>query len=379
MPRVPVRNAPVVLGVLSACSMALAANPPDATALNNRGVTAAKAGRFEEAVGILQQALALDPSDAAARTNLSGILTDWARQREPTTTAEELVALLGEAVELNPRNGPAWAQLGELRYFRQSDLSGAIEAWRRAVEVAPPEIARALADRITRAQRDQVIERGYAALTSPHFDVRFEQASSAKVDLLTQLLEEAYTELSQELGVGPQRLTVIIYTGRDLHRVATQRDWAIGFYDGRLRLRVDELTAPVLPDLVRHELAHAFLQFRFGRHLPVWVHEGYAQLHESPHPQPLEIIRIEEGIRSRTSWIPLKWLDRRFQQPSGGDDVLRAYAESRLVMRQLIDRHGLDAVKRFLQLLGQGTAVEAAFDQAFAPSRWSRADQGLFD
>ncbi|MBI4340878.1 MAG: hypothetical protein HY598_01190 [Candidatus Omnitrophica bacterium] len=364
---------------LLSCLAGRPAAAADSSELNNRGVEAAKAGRFEEAAGLLRQALAADPADATARKNLSGILLDWAREREPSAPVEELITLAQEAVALEPGNGPAWAQLGEWRYFRQGDFAGAIDAWQRAAAVAPAEIARALADRITRAQRDQVIERGYAAAATAHFDVRFEQASSGGLEALTHLLEESYAVLAKEFGSAPPRLTVIIYAGRELHRVATQRDWAIGLYDGRLRLRVDELTAPLLSDLIRHELTHAFLQFRFGHRVPVWAHEGYAQLQESTRPVAPEVARIEDGLRSRASWIPLRWLDRRFRQPSGSDDILRAYAESRLIVKALVERHGRKAFHAFLAEVRQGAAVEAAFDRTFAPSRWSRADLGIFE
>ena len=80
---------------------------------------------------------------------------------------------------------------------------------------------------------------------------------------------------------------------------------------------------------------------------------------------------------SGTLWVPLKWLDRRFTHPSGREDVARAYVESRMVVTELVKRHSFETFKAFLELLAQGIPVDAAYDRAFTPSRWSRTDQSI--
>lgn len=360
-------------------AQAYAVETDRATELNNRAVGEAKAGRFEEAAASLREALSIDPADAPARKNLSLILTDWVRQESAQLSSEQVNAFLEEAVSLDSHNGPAWAQLGELCYFTRNDLSAAVAAWQKAQAEAPPDIARALADRITRAQRDLLIERSYAAIRTDHFDIRFQDGRNLDTAALGGLLESAYTQLSGELAGWAPRLAVIVYTDNDIRRVATQRDWAVGFYDGRIRLRVDELTAPFLSDMVIHELSHAFLQHLYGWRLPVWVHEGYAQLHESGKTRTPEIIRLSQQVAARTAWIPLRWLDRHFQQPTGKDDLLRAYAQSRLVVAKLVEKNGMESLRQFLGALKQAGSVEAAFDRFFAPLQWAKADKGLFD
>ena len=172
-------------------------------------------------------------------------------------------------------------------------------------------------------------------------------------------------------------MTVIIYTAQDLHRTYNQRDWALGFYDGRLRLLGSELGTEAARVLVAHELAHAFLQHTYGPGVPTWVHEGFAELQEGDRPRSEEERRLEQGIRAGTLWIPLKWLDGRFARPSSADDVGRAYVEARLVVQELVQRHGIDRFKTFLAALGHGTAVDAAYDAAFEPDRWARTDQSI--
>ena len=353
--------------------------PPGATELNNRGVTEARAGRFKEGAALLRLALTRDPADTLTRQNLSGVLTDWARQLEQQGHVDEAIATLREAVEHNPENGLAVVRLGDLFYLKRSDMSWAIRYWQQAHGKVSASLWQAVANRLTAAQRDQLIERGFTASQTAHFDIRFQASRDVNLVTLQQVLEETYAQLSQQLGRSPSRVTVIVYTDQDLRRVYDQRDWALGLYDGRIRLRLDELTQPYLQDMVAHELAHAFLQHGYGDRLPIWVHEGFAQLQERTRPQSPEAERIARGVASRTMWIPLKWLDRHFEQPSSTEDVARAYLEARLVVDELMRRYGIKHFKAFLEQLSGGTGVGEAYDQAFAPSRWSKTDQGIFE
>jgi len=346
------------------------------TELNNQGVTAAKAGRREEGVELLRQALAADPNDATAKRNLSGVLTDRARELDAAGRVDEAVAALREASVQDPSNSASWLLLGDVLHTRKGDAAGALDAWRRALRQASAGLKPAIDNRIATAQRDQLIERGFADRTTPHFTIRFQASRPVDPAALERLLEARYAALAAELGRGPSTLMVIVYSEEDLRRVHGQRDWAIGLYDGRIRLRVDDLVQAALPDVVGHELAHAFLFNLYGSRVPVWVHEGYAQLQEQPLPPAPEVERLRQGMRDKTMWIPLKWLDRHFQQPTGAADIRRAYLQARLVVEALIRRHGMLRFKQFLEALAGGRPVEVAYEAAFAPSRWAQADQG---
>lgn len=276
-------------------------------------------------------------------------------------------------------NGAAYVDLGGLLYFRRSDLQAATDVWKRAHGHVPAATWLALSQRITQVQRDQLIERGFIARYSEHFDIRFQESSEADLTRIGDILEAAYARLSEQLDSPPARLTVLVYSEAELRRVYGQRDWALGFYDGRIRLGLNDLTAAHLEDIAAHELGHAFLHHRYGDRVPTWLHEGYAQLQERGRVESAETRHIEEGILSRTLWVPLKWLDRRFEQPSGTEDIARAYVQARVVVERLVSRHGMAAFRRFLEQLSEGRAAPEAYDQAFAPARWSMADQGLLE
>ena len=352
----------------------------DATQLNNRGVEAAQAGHIEQGIALVRQAVQLAPSDAQLHRNLSGMLTDWARQLAQQGKDEQMRALLEEAVQHDPTNGAALVLLGNHAYMTQTDLTTAIEWWKRAFGHIPSEQWQMIATRIAQAERDRALERHFIEATSAHFRLRFEQPEAApQIATLGRVLESAYARLAATLGSAPPRLTVIVYTGQDFQRVVGRRDWAVGLYDGRIRFRLDEIGAEYAPQILAHELAHAALAQTYGAHLPIWIHEGFAQSQEPPKPLTERQQALLTSIRTRTAWVPLKWLDRRFEQPSNLEDVERAYVQARWVVETLMQRYGVSRFQQFLAALAGGAPIERAFDQTFAPLSWARADQGGFE
>ncbi|MBI4355430.1 MAG: tetratricopeptide repeat protein [Candidatus Omnitrophica bacterium] len=350
------------------------------TELNNLGVTAAQAGRLEEAIDHLRHAVLLAPTDTTFRKNLANMLTEHALQAYGQRHVDQAIELLEEAVTHLPDHGPALARLGDLYYLERSDFDQALRCWEQAQDQVPAEQREAVAERISRARRDRTIERGYASRKTDHFDIRMQgQADPQRARRLGQVLEEEYARIAKNFGTAPPMLTVIVYSRGDFTRIADRRDWALGLYDGRIRVREDELDGVWERILLAHELGHAFLYQAYRRGLPTWVHEGFAQAMEPPRALTPQEQALKEGLTSKVQWIPLAWVDRRFQQPSNPADVERGYVESRMVVEFLLRRYGMERFQAFLARLAGGEAVELAFDATFAPSRWSRVAQGVLE
>lgn len=307
-------------------------------------------------------------------------LTDLAHRRERRGEVEPARALLEEALAHDPTNGAALVVLGDLRYFHDNDFARAIQCWERAhLSLSSPEWAR-VAPRVAQAKRDQRMEREFAVVRTPHFQIRYPGPETREaVVALGQRLEHERRRLTEVLGASASDITVIIYPRGDLQRATTQRDWTIGFYDGRLRLRLEDLGTAQESWLVAHELAHAFLHHLYGLRIPVWVHEGYAQMREGDRPATPAEAAARSQITSRAGWIPLKWLDARFERPADAEDLARAYAQARVVVEFLVTRYGMPRMSDFLQRVAQGAPVEQAFDEVFAPSRWARVAQGILE
>jgi tetratricopeptide (TPR) repeat protein len=344
-----------------------------ASRLNNQGVEAARQGRWQEGVDFVRRAVKVNPDDGLARRNLSAMLVDWSYLLERSGNFEQAESALLEAATHDPKNGAAYVRLGDLAFFRRSAFSDAIRYWKQASGKVPPAEWHAVADRISQAQRDAAIERDFLSHATAHFDIRIARDGASDLDALGQELEATYGALARQLGGGPPKVPVIVYTERDIRRTYYQRDWALGFYDGRLRLLDRELASGGSAWLIKHELAHAFLHHAYPAVDSIWVHEGFAQLQEN-RPWTEEELEIERAVADGTAWVPLKWLDRRFTQPSRREDVARAYVQARLAVAALIKRHGMKMFQSFLSALAQGTEAGTAYEAAFAPDRWAATD-----
>ncbi len=100
----------------------------DLDAMNAFGIACWQLGRTDEARRIFQRALDVDPSAAGTWNNLG--LLEMAAGR-----AGEAAAAFERAVGTDPTYGPGWQGLGAARVGR--DGAGAIDAWKRAVELVP--------------------------------------------------------------------------------------------------------------------------------------------------------------------------------------------------------------------------------------------------
>jgi protein O-GlcNAc transferase len=118
---------------LAAYGRALDADPADAMALVNRGVTFHMLGRAEEAAADYARAVELAPGVALIRANLAAALLD---AHKPGSARDAARA----AVELDPANVPAWNNLGvacgQLGLGRDAQ-----DAWRRALALDPNHVS----------------------------------------------------------------------------------------------------------------------------------------------------------------------------------------------------------------------------------------------
>jgi len=108
-----------------------AAKDPDLDVLMARGAALAQSGRIKDAVATFERALAIDPSNAAAKANLGTVyltINDYPRAR----------TLMEEALALDPDVSRAHNALGVIA-AETGHPDEAIAHWKRAVELNPRE------------------------------------------------------------------------------------------------------------------------------------------------------------------------------------------------------------------------------------------------
>lgn len=104
-----------------------------------------------------------------------------------------------------------------------------------------------------------------------------------QVTKLLDLLGKAYQKIGGDLEFYPKsQISVKIYTSQQFNYVTEMPDWAIGLYDGKIRLKYDEIRSDLfnLKQTIYHELAHSMISIMIKKTLPVWIQEGFAQYEE---------------------------------------------------------------------------------------------------
>jgi Flp pilus assembly protein TadD len=289
------------------------AGPSDeALRQNERGLALTDEGRHLEAVEAFRKALKASPEDdvirrnlALARSNLAVALLADGNLKHATHHAEEALRLAPEdpivilnvaacrdeqgfpakaaelvrrAQKIGPGVAHVRARMGAVLY-REGDLSGAIDEWRVAVELAPTD--KALAGRLARAEKAAAVEKSLTPQLSSHFEVLHDAESAVLASLVLRELEDAYRVVGADIQASPVGPVKVVLLSSEQFRATTGTNtWVAGLYDGRIRLPVKGVSdQAALLARARHEYVHAALA-PLGKRAPSWLHEGIAQVHE---------------------------------------------------------------------------------------------------
>ncbi len=164
---------------------------------------------------------------------------------------------------------------------------------------------------------------------------------------LVGTITDALNDAAQLTGtVRRETLFAIAYRDRsELLAVTCVQAWAIGVYDGSLRVTLDTLQKD---RELRHEAMHAQLG-PLVHNAPRWWDEGVAQYFEGRGT-----LRWNEGlalmVRNKT-YIPFKSLEGTFSAFEGNEDAALAYDQSHAMVQLLVERQGESVIARAVEFL----------------------------
>jgi len=186
------------------------------------------------------------------------------------------------------------------------------------------------------------------------------QPSEAFRAQILAALESDYDDLARDLGTPPRdNILVTLYTEQAFFDVTRAPSWSGAINDGKLRVPISGLNSMTseLARVLKHELAHSFInQISAGR-CPPWLHEGIAQLLE-PKSLGSDGRQLAALFKAQRQ-IPLNVLEGSFMRFSGAEAYV-AYAESLAAVSYINDSYGMGDLQRILKLLGEGSSTEAA-------------------
>jgi tetratricopeptide (TPR) repeat protein len=308
-------------------------------------------GNIDQARRYFDSALRFQPQNATVLIYYSALLVRTGNASQALTYAQRAVAAA-------PDSPDAYTVLG---YAQQAcdRTKEAVVSWKRSLELRPDANVEQY---LAKAQREQTAETDFAQRESSHFVLHYEgkQTSEAFREQILATLESDYEDLSGNLGTPPRdNILVTLYTEQAFFDVTRAPSWTGALNDGKLRIPINGLSAvtPELARVLKHELAHSFInQISAGR-CPHWLHEGIAQLMEQKSLAG-EGRRLSQLFKSQR-YIPLNVLEGSFMRFSGAEAYV-AYAESLAAVSYINESYGMGDIQRILQRLAEGSSTEAA-------------------
>ena len=316
------------------------------------------AGKFEFEHGNIAQARRYFETALRFQPENSTILIYYAALLVRTGNAAQAVPFAQRAVRAAPQSPDAYTMLGYAQ-FASDRTREAVTSWKHSLELRPDATVQQF---LGKAQREEHVETDFAQRESSHFVLHYEgkQTSDTFRGQIVAALESDYDDLTRDLGT-PSRdsILVTLYTEQAFFDVTHAPSWSGALNDGKLRIPISGLNSmtPELARVLKHELAHSFLNYLSGGRCPPWLHEGIAQLLE-PKNLGGDGRQLARLFKSQHN-IPLNVLEGSFMRFSGVEAYL-AYAESLAAVSYINDSYGMSDIQRLLELLSHGSSTEAA-------------------
>lgn len=344
---------------------------------NNLGVLMRDLRGPSQAVKAYKTGLAFNPNHPSLNLNLAHAY--W-ETKDPSLT-EEFLRRLAALVPDDPFPHIALAD----RLYGEDKLAEASRHLEMAAEraQAQPGLQAYLRVITAKVNGTEQIEHPLVARKSRHFVVKFEGGGDFVLwDEVLRILENAYREIGQALGYFPsQPIQVVLLTREQFYSTAGTPAWADALFDpvlGRIKVPTQgALTDKVwLAQVLRHEFVHALIHERMGveaMKVPTWLNEGLAmQLAGGIWPTLDDMAR-----GSNLRLIPLPALEKGWGFLSM-EAATMAYVEANSATKYLIDRWGMEKVRRILSRIKKGDTIGGALHDKIMISyddfeqRWKR-------
>jgi len=316
------------------------------------------AGKFEFEHGNIATARRYFDSALRFEPENSTILIYYAALLVRSGNAAQALRYAERAVRAAPDSPDAYTMQGYAQ-FASDRTKEAVASWKHSLQLRPDATVQQF---LAKAQREENAETDFAQRESSHFVLHYEgkQTSEALRGQILAALESDYDDLVRDLGTLPRdTILVTLYTEQVFFDVTRAPSWSGAINDGKLRIPINGLSSvtPELARVLKHELAHSFINQLSAGRCPPWLHEGIAQLLE-PKSLGSDGRQLAQLFKAQHN-IPLNMLEGSFLHFSGVE-AYAAYAESLAAASYINDTYGMGDIQRILQLLSQGSSTEAA-------------------
>jgi tetratricopeptide (TPR) repeat protein len=307
-------------------------------------------GNFVKARPFLEAALRYQPDNPTFLNYYASLLVRTGNATQALTYAER-------AVRNAPDSADALTVLGYVQ-FSADRTKEAIQTWKHSLELRPDPLVEQY---LKKAERESIAEGNYSERESNHFVLKFEgtATSDALRNQLLATLESEYDDLTRDLGIAPREsISVVLYTDQAFFDVTQAPSWTGAVNDGKLRIPIRGVTSvtPELARVLKHELAHSFINQLSAGRCPQWLNEGIAQALEPKHVMNGRLLAAMFRTQHE---IPLNAMEGSFMSMSPVQAAI-AYDESLAAVQYITDSYGMADLQRVFQRLSEGSSTEAA-------------------
>ena len=329
--------------------------------LDDLGRTYLQHGDPARAIEVLSEAVARDPGNGVVLADLT-----LAYLRNGDVEFAEFYLDLARHTENRVNPDPRfYVSLGEI-YDAQNRAEDAVEAWEQALRLGSRDPS--LRRRLARAQTDWAFAHGQRYFSGDRFEYFFDPAIGEKeIRQVDEFLERAADTFADFFFLdAPPHVTVILYAGREYFHLMETPDWVGGFYDGKIRVPLESghVGDEGFLSLLRHELAHAFLDRISHGRAPAWLQEGLAQYIEGRRVDAPDV----RSLRNRSQDSLLDGAEASFRQRTDREEARAAYLLALSYVENLVRLRGSAAVVCIASDLGEGVSLNEAFHREFGSS-----------
>jgi cellulose synthase operon protein C len=304
-------------------------------------------------------------SEYATFYNVVGEYAEWEHRYD------DIVAMMKEAVKLDPDDGKAWAALG-LTQMRAGDEDKGLDAIKKAWTKDKFNV------RVfnTLNMYEQQLPTQYELLSDGIFKVRYAKDERAIMErYVPRMLGEAWASMKARYGFVPKvPVQVELYANREQFSVRTSGLPNIGIQGVCFGGMIAAISPKAEPfnwgNVVWHELGHVFAIQLSKNHVPRWFTEGLSE-YETIARRPEWARELDPELYQAITQNKLPGavdMNRAFTHAEDANDVTTAYYAASQMLIWTVERFGMKGVVKALELWGQGKKTPEVIKTAFGVS-----------
>jgi tetratricopeptide (TPR) repeat protein len=348
----------------AAVDAGLAVDPRDLELLSLRAATRFladdKAG-FEAA----KRAVFAQNKEFSRALGIVGEFAEWEHRYD------DVVSLMKEAVAIDPQDGKAWAELGQMQTRGGDEAEGvkSLEQWWKVDHF------NVRAYNTLEHLYGHWIPEGYETASEGPFKIRYPKGEKAILErYVPRLLGAAWGAMKIHYSFAPETpVSVELYREKQHFAVRTSGLGNIGI-DG---VCFGRMVAAMSPEgnhvnwgnVLWHELGHVFAIQKSRSHVPRWFTEGLSEYETLvQRPEWRRQLDGELYVALAQNRIPSAVdMNRAFSHSTGADIEIAYYAASQMVAF-VGEQYGYDGITRALALWGEGKRTPEVLQGAFGLS-----------